>query len=206
MKYLCEKLPDYAYVGVGRDNGKKKGEYAVVFYKKSKYDKLDEGNFWLSEKPDKPGKGWDADCVRICSWVKLEEKETGKHFVFMNTHLDHIGPLAQLNGAALIAQKTAEIAGDLPVILTGDFNVTPESEAYREIINGGFKDTRELAACTDRGKTYHGFTTGAEGISLIDYVFVKGSVAAVQVQVNRKKIKGRFPSDHFPVIAQLVIR
>ncbi len=206
MKYLCEKLPDYAYVGVGRDNGKKKGEYAAVFYKKSKYDKLDEGRFWLSETPQKPGLGWDAVCVRICTWVKLREKESEKEFVVMNTHLDHVGKLAILNGAALIAQKTAEIAGDLPVILTGDFNVGPDSEAYRVLVDGGFTDARDLAACTDRGKTYHGFTTGAEGISLIDHIFVKGSVAAVQVQVNRKKIKGHFPSDHFPVIARLIIR
>ena len=205
MDAVTEYQQTYDFVGVGRDNGKKKGEYAAVFYKKSRFSKLDEGSFWLSEKPEKPGKGWDADCIRICSWVKLEEKESGKQFVCMNTHLDHIGRLAMLNGASLIAQRAAGIAGGLPVVLTGDFNVTPDSEPYKAILDGGFTDARELAACTDRTKTYHGYSGSADGISQIDHIFVKGDIKALELRVDRKKYDGRFPSDHFPVIAELVI-
>lgn len=205
MKALKEKLPSYASVGVWRDNGKKKGEFAAVFYKEKKYNNLEEGHFWLSETPNKPGLGWDADCIRICTWVKLEEKESGKRFLFMNTHLDHIGTLAMQNGAALIAEKASEIAAGLPVILTGDFNVTPGSAPYETILQGGFTDARILAKCTDCGNTYHGYT-GTDGVSLIDYIFVKGDIAVSRVYTDRKQIKGRFPSDHYPVVAALEIK
>ena len=205
MNALKEKLPSYASVGVGRDNGKKKGEFAAVFYKEKKFNQLEAGHFWLSEKPDKPGLGWDAACVRICSWVKLEEKETGKRFLFMNTHLDHIGPRAMQGGAALITEKASEIASGLPVILTGDFNVTPSCAPYETIISGGFADSRSLAFCTDRGNTYHGYK-GTDGISLIDHIFVKGDIAVSRVYTDRKKIKGLSPSDHYPVVAALEIK
>ena len=203
MEALTKALPKYDWSGVGRDNGKKKGEYAALFYKKEKYDKLDEGHFWLSEHPDKPGKGWDADCIRICSWVKLQEKETEKQFVFMNTHLDHIGTNAMQYGAELVAKRVQEIAGDLPVILTGDFNVTPDSAPCKAIKDGGFSDTRDAAAATDKGRTYHGFSSGKEGISTIDYIFVKGDVKVKSFSVNRNMSDGHFPSDHFPVVALL---
>ena len=204
MKALKGAFPDYAYVGVGRDDGKKKGEFSAVFYKKDKYKKLDEGHFWLSETPEKAGsKGWDAACIRVCSWAKLQDKATGKQFVFMNTHLDHVGTTAMQKGAELIAARAAAIAPDLPVILTGDFNVTPESAPCKAVKDGGFTDARDLAARTDRSHTYHGFTSGTEGYSTIDYVFVKGAVKVRSLRVNKKKLDAHFPSDHFPVIAEL---
>ena len=204
MNALSAGLPTYEYVGVGRDNGKKKGEYSAVFYRKDKYKKLEEGHFWLSEKPNRPGRGWDAACVRICSWVKLEDMKTGKQFMFMNTHLDHVGAEAMRNGAALIAQKAAELAGDLSVILTGDFNVTPDADAYKAILAGGFADARFLAAATDMGRTFHDFKS-ADGLSTIDHIFVKGNVKTGCFYVDRTKREGRFPSDHFPVFAVVEI-
>ena len=204
MNALTGSFPDYAFVGKGRDDGKKKGEYSAVFYKKTKYKKLDEGHFWLSETPEKAGsKGWDAACIRICSWAKLEEKETGKQFVFMNTHLDHVGQVAMQKGAELIAARAAEIAPDLPVILTGDFNVTPDSAPCAAVKAGGFRDCRDIAKKTDMNKTYHGFTSGTEGLAVIDYVFVKGDIDVKRFKVYKKKLDAHFPSDHFPVIAEL---
>lgn len=203
MEALTKALPDYDFVGVGRDDGKKKGEYSAVFYKKEKYSKRRSGSFWLSETPEKPGKGWDAACVRICSWAKLKNKETEKEFIFMNTHLDHVGQVAMQKGAELIAEKGAEIAGDLPVILTGDFNVTPDSVPCKAVKDGGFTDTRDIAKETDLSHTYHGFTTGTEGIATIDYVFVKGNIKVKAFTVVKDQIDGHFPSDHFPVTAVL---
>ena len=201
MEALKKALPAYDYVGIGRDDGRKKGEFSAVFYKKEKFSKRRAGSFWLSETPDEPGKGWDAACVRICSWAKLKNKETEKEFIFMNTHLDHVGQIAMQKGAELIAEKAAEIAGDLPVILTGDFNITPDSVPCKAVKDGGFKDARDIAKTTDRSNTYHGFTSGTDGISTIDYVFVKGGVKVKTFAVVKDQFDGYFPSDHFPVTA-----
>ena len=204
MKALISAFPDYSYVGVGRDDGKKKGEFSAVFYLKEKFRCLDSGNFWLSDTPDKPGKGWDAACVRICSWAKLKNKTTGKEFVFMNTHLDHVGAVAMQNGAELIAQKGVEIAGDYPVIVTGDFNVTPDSAPCKVIKDAGFVDCRDAAGETDKGITYHGYMPdGSDGQSVIDYVFVRGDVYVRRFKVVKKMIDGMYPSDHHPVVADL---
>ncbi|MCH5199035.1 MAG: endonuclease/exonuclease/phosphatase family protein [Oscillospiraceae bacterium] len=207
MRVLCAAFPDYSYVGVGRDNGKRKGEFSAVFYKKALFTKIDSGSFWLSETPDKPGiKGWDAACVRVCSWAKLREKSTGKEFMFMNTHLDHVGPVAMQKGAELIASKAAEIGQKLPAVLTGDFNITPDSVPCKAVKDGGFTDTRDIAAKTDMSNTFHGYSSGEEGISIIDYVFVKGDIEVKSVKVIKKKINGHFPSDHFPVVADINIK
>ena len=204
MKALTDAFPDYAYVGVGRDDGKKKGEFSAIFFRKEQFSVLDSGNFWLSETPEKPGKGWDAACVRICSWAKLKEKGTDREFVFMNTHLDHVGTLAMQNGAELIGQRGSELAGDLPVIVTGDFNVTPESAPCKAIKDCGFVDCRDVAAETDTGTTYHGYLPdGDPQQAVIDYVFVKGDVFVRRLRVVRKQIDGLYPSDHHPVVADL---
>ena len=204
MKALTAAFPDYDYVGVGRDDGKKKGEFSAVFYKKDKYKLLDSGSFWLSDTPEKPGKGWDAVCVRICSWAKLCDKVTQKIFVFMNTHLDHVGQIAMQNGAELIASKGRELAGDAPVIVTGDFNVTPDSAPCLAIKAAGFTDCRDAAAETDTGATYHGYLPeGDPEQAPIDYVFVRGDVRVRRFKVIRKEIDGLYPSDHHPVVAEL---
>ena len=209
VKTLSAGLPDYDYVGVGRDDGKKKGEFSAVFYKKEKFTLLDSGSFWLSETPDKPGKkGWDAACVRICSWAKLEEKATGKRFVHFNTHLDHVGLVAMQKGAELVTLKAAEICPDLPAFFTGDFNVTPESAPYRTVIEAGFADARDVAAVSDDSFTFHCDVFVSERskkeCSVIDYCFVKGVKGVKSFRVLRDTYPGRlFPSDHFPVLAEV---
>ena len=206
IEALCAGLPDYDFVGVGRDDGKTEGEYSAVFYKKAKFTLLDSGSFWLSETPDVPGvKGWDAACVRICSWAKLEEKATGKQFMHFNTHLDHRGLVAMQKGAELVTAKAAEICPDLPAFFTGDFNVTPDSAPYRTVIEAGFADARHIAAVSDDSATFHMYTFVSDDHAedaVIDYCFVKGDVQIDSYRVLRNLYPGDlYPSDHFPVLA-----
>ncbi len=137
---LVERLPEYDYVGVGRTDGKTKGEYSPVFFRKDKYEALEKGNFWLSETPDVPGsKGWDAALERIASYVKLRDKATGKIFMAVNTHFDHVGVEARKQSALLIMKKIQEIVGDKPAVVTGDFNVEESNEAYQTMVSSPFR-------------------------------------------------------------------
>ena len=203
MHVLTACLQDYDYVGIGRDDGKEAGEFSAVFYKKEKYELLDSGSFWLSETPEKPGKGWDAACIRICSWAKLREKETGKAFVHLNTHLDHRGAVAMQKGAELVAERGKAISGNDPAFFTGDFNVTPASAPYKAVLAGGFKDCRTVAPDTDTGATFHAYGNPDDPPCVIDYVFCKGDVKVETFAVIRDEIDGMLPSDHYPVYADV---
>ncbi len=202
MNYLCKALPEYDYVGVGRENGKRLGEFSPVFYKKDKYEVIEKGNFWLSETPDKPGKGWDAACVRICSYAVLKDKLTGEKFAHFNTHLDHVGPVAQSEGAKMIADRAAAFNG-VPTVVTGDFNVTPESEAYKTITAAGFEDARYISPETDDLGTFHNFGKCSD---IIDFIFVKYGFGSVSFKTVTDLSDGKFPSDHYPVIAELKLK
>ena len=204
MNALAASLPDYAWVGVGRDDGAEKGEFSAVFFRRDMFTLIDSGTFWLSETPEKPGLGWDADCIRVCTWALLENVETGKRFVHFNTHLDHIGPVAQQKGAELVAERSRTLFADVPAFFTGDFNVTPDSAPCKAVKSGGFLDARDVAPVTDKGVTFHDFESGRES-SVIDYVFVRGDVKVNSFSVIRDKIDGDLPSDHYPVIAEIDI-
>lgn len=207
MNYLCKNLPEYDYVGVGRDNGKRMGEFSPVFYLKEKYEVVDSGNFWLSETPEKPGKGWDAACVRICSYAVLKDKKTGKKYVHYNTHLDHKGQVAMREGAKLIAERCIKYP-DMPAFITGDFNVTPDSEAYKTVITSGYSDSRHIAEKSDNTHTFHYFDKLDEGElrrDIIDYIFAKNIKKCKTFKVITDKYNGEFPSDHYPVIAEFEI-
>ena len=202
MNALAASLPDYAWVGVGRDDGAEKGEFSAVFFRRDMFTLIDSGTFWLSETPEKPGLGWDADCIRVCTWALLENVETGKRFVHFNTHLDHIGPIAQQKGAELVAERSRTLFADVPAFFTGDFNVTPDSAPCKAVKSGGFLDARDVAPVTDKGVTFHDFESGRES-SVIDYVFIRGDVKVNSFSVIRDKIDGDLPSDHYPVIAEI---
>lgn len=203
MEKLTAGLPEYSYVGVGRDDGRQRGEYSAVFYKKDKYDLIGSSTFWLSETPDVPGYGWDAACRRVCSYAILREKETGKKFVHFNTHLDHRGTVAMQKGAELVAVKANEICTDCPAFFTGDFNVTPDSLPYKAVIDGGFSDARLTAAETDDSYTYHDFENPDCDKCIIDYVFTKGDVKVDRFRVVKDLVDGDIPSDHYPVYADV---
>ena len=147
LEDLLRRLPEYDYVGVGRTDGKMKGEYSPIFFLKEKYEVLEKGNFWLSETPDVPGsKGWDAAIERVASYAKLREKATGKVFMAVNTHFDHVGVTARRESAKLIMRKIQEIVGEQPAVVTGDFNVTEDDEAYTTML-GGEKVNGKLVNC-----------------------------------------------------------
>ena len=140
-------LNGYDYIGVGRDDGAAAGEYAAIFYRTDRLRLLDYGNFWLSETPDAPGLGWDAACVRICTWGRFagQTATDDEAFYFFNTHMDHVGVIARREAAKLIVSKIREIAQGAPVILTGDFNVDQNDEIYVIFTESGFLKDSYLA-------------------------------------------------------------
>lgn len=202
MEKLIENLPEYDYVGVGREDGKKDGEFAAVFYLKDKFTASDCGNFWISETPEKPSKGWDSACTRIATYVNLTDKITGDSYVHFNTHLDHVGRIAQINGAKMIQEKAASFGG-VPVVCTGDFNVFQGSDCYETMISANMGDSRMMAPDSDDCYTFHGFRP-EEIHETIDFVFVdKATVKPLSFKVINKKVNGEFYSDHNAVYADI---
>lgn len=206
---LLKGLDGYDYIGVGRDDGKEAGEYSAIFYKKDRFKLLDSGYFWLSETPDKPSFGWDAACIRICTWGKFRDNETKFTFYFFNLHMDYLGVKARHEGAKLVISKMKDIAKDAPVIMTGDFNVDQESDAYKTFAASGLlKDCYEAAqqkfAVTG---TFNDFGQDNPGPSRIDHVFVspKFTVEHYGILTNSYWLgkTRRNPSDHYPVFVKL---
>ncbi|HOO25843.1 MAG TPA: endonuclease/exonuclease/phosphatase family protein [Clostridiales bacterium] len=202
MRWLKAKLSDYAFVGVGRDDGKKKGEYSAVFYLKDKFDLLDSGTFWLSETPDKVSQGWDGVCKRICSWALLQEKSSGKKLAHMNTHLDHKGFLARKNGIGLILEKAREL-DDYSLVVTGDFNLFEGSEEYEWLMAGTLKDSKFLSPQTEDKGTFHGFGEDGDMKVIIDYVLVNDKFKPQTYRIVSEGVNGRAVSDHHPVCVDM---
>ena len=195
-------LPEFEGVGVGRDDGATQGEYAAVFYNKNVFDVLDSGTFWLSEDPTAVGKmGWDAVCVRIATWAKLQHKATGKIIMALNTHYDHVGKEAQKQSSLLIISKIKEIVGGQPVVLTGDFNVTDQSDAYQTITTNEFvlKDAHKIAEkVSGVNYTFHNFTRQPlERRSKIDFIFVTPHIRVLSSDIPQE-VEGALLSDHNP--------
>lgn len=195
---------DFAMEGVGREDGKRKGEHSAIYYNKSRFSKKDGGTFWLSETPDKPSKGWDAQLNRVCTWVRLYDKSNKKEFMVFNTHYDHIGVQARIESAKLIKQKIQEIAPKLPVVFTGDLNVTPETEAIATI-KSFLMDSKERSEEPPYGPegTFNSFNFKAKLQNRIDYVFVNNGFKVKKYGVLTDSKDLRYPSDHLPVLVRL---
>lgn len=218
-------LPEYSYIGVGRDDGETKGEYAPIFFKTEMFGLLGSGHFWLSENTDYPNKGWDAVLPRICTWGQFEEKATGLHFWFFNLHMDHVGVEARRHSARLVLDRIREMCGNDAVILTGDFNVDQTHKSY-EILNGSdILDDSYVSAkmnyCTTG--TFNAFDPDLFTDSRIDHIFVSPSFGVEKYgvltdtyrikkeggqtvhsgnfpkEVSLQEYEARVPSDHFPV-------
>ena len=208
LKDMKEALPGYDYIGVGRDDGKDKGEHSAIFYKSGRFDLLDKGNFWFSETPDVPGKGWDATCCnRICSWGKFRDKESGKVFYFFNSHYDHQGKVARRESSKLLIARIKQIAGtDATVFATGDFNAVPTDEPMVTLASDGLLlDSYDLSEQPRYGTegTYNSFKTDSEMMNRIDYIWVTKGTKVKKYAVLNDMQYGRFPSDHFPVMIQV---
>lgn len=198
---------DYASVGSGRDDGKEKGEHSAILYRVSRFELLDNGDFWYSETPDMPSKGWDATCCnRICSWAKFMDKETERSFFVFNSHFDHMGKLARKHSSLLLLKRIEEIAGDGTVFATGDFNARPDEEPIQIISHSGkFNDARLVSQRPPYGTegTFNGFNLEASMKVRIDYIWVTPDVTVEKYGVLNDMPYGRFPSDHFPIVADV---
>jgi len=206
MDDLTASFPDFDHVGVGRDDGKRAGEHMAVFYKKSRFEKLTDGMFWLNEATEKPGFGWDAVCNRTVTWIKLKDRITKKSFYVFDTHFDHRGVKAREESAKLILRKIKEINKEgLPLILTGDLNLIKESDPVQLIL-------KELADARDKSQTPPYLPNGTSGgfevkvmSRTIDFIFINGKVKVLRFGVLSDSFGVYYPSDHLPVLAEVVI-
>ena len=204
MDYMVENLPEYGYIGVGRDDGKRKGEFMSIFYKKEEVEFIDGGTFWLSETPDQVSKGWDAQCFRTCTWALLKKKDTGKKFVYMNTHLDHMGKVAREESIKLIIERAEKLTGGkLPVFITADFN-SPTSNAIFKPMQEAMLDARVEAPVTDDRGTLNCWGTTPPGV-VIDHVFYRGAEAQKFEVLRDKDYGAPYVSDHYPVMLTAIM-
>ena len=226
-------LDGYDYIGVGRDDGMTGGEYEAVFYRTDRLRLLDQGHFWLSETPDRPGLGWDAACVRICTWGKFARQTAtdDEAFYFFNLHMDHVGVVARREAAKLVVSRIRQIAGDARVIVTGDFNVDQTDEIYTIFTRSGvLKDSYEAARVrfAENG-SFNSFDPDLYTTSRIDHIFVSPATSVdaygmltdgywaprddadpslkghdAPQQISFSKYTRRLPSDHYPVFVRLM--
>ena len=211
---IVARLTGHGFAGGARDDGKRKGEWCLIAYRKSRFTALAQGDFWLSETPEVPGsKSWDAALTRICSWVRLRDQATGRELVYANTHFDHKGVVARQEAARVISARLSALARGVPAILTGDLNITEDNPAYRVFVS---PDTPGAIRWIDAYRAVHpvrrpdeasfnGFKPVVDG-SRIDFVFHTADFAAIAATIDRTARDGRFPSDHFPVTAILAWR
>ena len=206
MDDLASQFPDFEYVGVGRDDGKREGEHMGIFYRKSRFEKITDGMFWLSETPTKPGFGWDAVCNRTVTWIKLKDKLTEKTFFVFDTHFDHRGVKAREEAAKLILKSIKEINKEnLPLILTGDLNLIKTSGPVQSILKE-LNDAKDKSQTTPYGPDG---TSGGFEVKLttktIDYIFINDGVLVLRHGVLSDSFGMFYPSDHLPVLAEVRI-
>lgn len=202
------EMDDWAYTGGGRDDGLTGGEHSAIFYRKYRFKLLDYGDFWFSETPETPSKGWDATCCnRICSWAKFRDKSTKKEFFVFNAHFDHQGVEARRQSGLLAIEKIREITSGLPVIFCGDLNSTPDTEQVKHISNN-LNDSYLISNIKPYGPvgTYSGFKLDAPLAERIDYVFVSSHFEVKKYAALTDFLDHRFPSDHLPVVVKVVLR
>ena len=213
--FLREKLPDYGFVGGGRDDGQRKGEFSPILFRKDRFDVLAHGMWWLSPTPEKVGsKGWDAALPRVVTWARLKDRGRGVTVLMFNTHWDHQGNVARVESGKLMRRLVEDKRGDerdLPVIVTGDFNSTEQTQQYRTLTAGdGSPGALQL---TDAYREVHpqrqpeeasfnGFEGTRKGLR-IDWILHSPQWKATGAAIDRTEKNGRYPSDHYPVTAEL---
>lgn len=213
---LEQLLDGYEWIGIGRDDGKQAGEYAAIFYKSERLELLEQGHFWLSETPERPSKGWDAACVRICTWGHFRDRSTQKEFYFLNLHMDHVGVTARSESAKLVMQRITQMTqgGKKLAVLTGDFNVSQTDELYTLFTQSGIlKDCYTHAATrfAENG-TFNSFNSRKYTTERIDHIFVTPTTSVESyatltdsywTQESDGSMVRRNFSDHYPVFARI---
>lgn len=207
VDYLNENLKNYKYIGVGRDDGKREGEFSAIFYNTSKYKVIEQSTFWLSSSPDKVSMGWDAACKRVCTYGLFENLKTKQKIWVFNTHFDHVGNTARQNSAKLILDKIKALnTNNFPYVLTGDFNLEPDSEPIK-LITTQLNDSRIVAEETSGSvATFNGFNMKEKPKVRIDYIFVPKTITVNKYETSVDVKYNRYPSDHFPVYVELKVK
>ena len=208
MDYLNASLKGYSSIGVARDNGKRDGEFSAIFYNAAKFKVLEQSTFWLSQTPDRVSYGWDAACRRVCTYGLFQNLKTRERIWIFNTHFDHVGNTARLNSAKLILDKIKQVnTNNFPFVLTGDFNLDDDSEAIK-LLTMHLNDSRTVAEdISGPVATFNGFDTATPATRRIDYIFTPQKGIAVENFRTIKEAKSnRYPSDHFPIYAELRIK
>lgn len=210
VENIQKGLPQYGSYAAGRGDGKSKGESCAIFYRKDRFERLDCGTFWFSESPDKPGsKYWDSIFPRICSWVHLKDRVSGKAFYLYNVHLD-LTHGARKKSVELLARKISERKTDDPFIITGDFNMEMDNSAMRYLCNIDGENPHPCLVeawssvndATSGIGTTHSFTGYRNGPK-IDHIPISANIKVLGAKIERYAMDGRYPSDHFPVVAIL---
>lgn len=206
LEYLDESLADYNYIGVGRDDGKQKGEFSPILYNTSKFELLDSNTFWLSKTPDKISVGWDAAMERICSYGLFQNKTSQKKIWIFNTHFDHIGVKARKKSAKLILKKIKQLnLNNFPVILMGDFNLMPKEKPIQSI-QKKMDDAQHISKTPIKGPkgTFNGFDINDPQERRIDYIFTTGLSLDSYLHIDERLKTGKHISDHLPVLASFI--
>ncbi|MEX0770402.1 MAG: endonuclease/exonuclease/phosphatase family protein [Balneolaceae bacterium] len=213
LRHIDEQAPELDWIGVGRDDGVEEGEFSAIFFNRNRYELVAESDstIWLSETPGRPSKSWDADLPRILTFGQFRQLSTGKTFYVFNTHFDHIGVEARQQSARLIVETIREISGDLPVVVTGDFNVTPDSDPY-QVMTGSrspLQDAYNSSVLPHVGPefTFSGFYLSDDPSERrIDYIFTNDAIEVSKHAILPYYRNGRYPSDHLPVLAEILLR
>lgn len=210
---LLRIIPGYEYVGTGRTDGAKEGEFSPLFFRTDRFELLEHGQFWLSETPDVPGSiGWEAVLPRVVAWAKLSLKETGQELYAFNTHYSHVSNLARRRSMAFMSEQIRKIAGDAPVIVTGDLNITKGEELYYDMLAHLYQNNRlqnaELISdepVVNAKSTINAFRDDTPD-RIVDYIFVDPHFRVRSYQVDQVKDGEVFISDHWPVWVRLRLK
>jgi len=203
---LIEMLDEYDWYGVSREDGKKKGESTAILYKKKRFKPLIKNTFWLSDTPDRVSKGWDAALNRTVTVIKFKDKKLKKEFYYANTHFDHIGEIARKESSRLIVNLLSKYSKDFSVIFSGDLNYTSTSDGYK-ILSEKLFDSKLVAENESGGNiTFNGFGKDIQPDNKIDFIFVNDKVSVLSHIVDTTLFNGLYPSDHYPVIAEIKIK
>ena len=200
-------LSEYSFVGIGREDGKIKGEFCPIFFNKYRFELIESETFWLSETPEKISVGWDAALERICTYVRLKDLENNREFWVFNTHFDHIGVKARNESVELILKKIKEVNNEkIPILITGDFNLTPEKKPIKRL-QSFFQDIlADLNIGDPKYGTYNGFKEQVDSPQRIDYIFQNGFKVLKSEHLWIKTPKGLWASDHHPVYLECLFK
>lgn len=198
VEFLDDNLPEYEYVGVGRDDGQSSGEYAAIYYLAEDFELLASNTFWLSETPDSPSLGWDANNIRIATWAHLKDRDHNRSIFVFNTHFDHKGAVAREESAKLLVEKVKEIVPDnVPVFITGDFNAWISNNLF-EPITSRYLDARRFADYTDNEKSFNLWGKWYANWD-VDYIFYQNA-KALAFRTVKEDFGVPYVSDHYPII------